>query len=552
MLISGPSGSGKTTLLKQLKLEIRPAGKREGEIFFYQKPLEQISVKEAAETIGFVFQDPDNQLVLNSVEQELAFALENMGYTEQEMRQRIGEMAHFFGIHHWLDEPIDQLSGGQKQLVNLASVLLLRPKLLLLDEPTAQLDPVAAKEFLQLLGRINEEFSTTMIINEHRIDELFPMASRVIFMEEGRVAYQGSPRSVLRQVWEKGDEGWYAYLPSLSRLYLSCQKKDEKGHKAGAKGSKARVHIPFTVREEKIPLTVKEARRWLSTQWVRLKQECSESMDWFNPEVKPDEVILACQGVSFQYQKKARKILAQLDCQIKRGEIYSILGGNGSGKTTLLKVMLGLIKPQQGKVLYKEKSLSKWKERERIRQLGYVDQEPRLYFIYDTLGECLHRRAEELELSNPEEEIERLLTALGMDRDCLTRHPYDLSGGEQQKAALAMVLLAKPELLLLDEPTKGLDPKAKEELGRLLKDWTKEGLTVVMVSHDLEFVAEYADRCALLFDGRLSRAVSPKEFFRDNYFYTTVIQRVFREWLPQAVTIKDVMEKWPVYESGSI
>lgn len=534
MLICGPSGSGKTTFLQQLKQEIRPAGMMEGEILFYNQELEKLPAKVAAKEIGFVFQDPDNQLVLDSAEQELAFALENMGYTEQEMRKRIGEMAHFFGIHHWLDQPIEKLSGGQKQLINLASVLLLRPKLLLLDEPTAQLDPVAAKEFLQLIGRINEEFSTTIMINEHRIEELFPMASQVLFMEEGKIAYQGSPRSVCQQVWNKNDKQWFPYLPALSQLYLASQATEVNQLK----------------HEEQVPLTVKEGKKWLKAQPVPLKQMSTIAKD--KVKNSRDEIILACQTVSFRYQRKERNILSQLDCQVKTGEIYSILGGNGSGKTTLLKIMLGLIKPQQGKVLYKNKPISKLREQERYRYLGYVDQHPRLYFIYDTLEACLLKRAHQLQLDNPEKEIERLFIRLGIDKNCLTRHPYDLSGGEQQKAALAMVLLAKPELLLLDEPTKGIDPETKQELGRLLREWVEEGLTVIMVSHDLEFVAEYADRCTLLFDGQLSRAVCPAEFFGDNYFYTTVIQRVFREWFPTALTARDVIEQWPVCRNGSI
>lgn len=516
------------------------------------------------EEIGMVFQDPENQIVMDTVSQELAFALENIGCSPSDMSRRIGEMVQFFGIEAWFHSSIQELSGGQKQILNLASVLLLKPKLLLLDEPTSQLDPVAAKEFLQLVKRINEEFSTTIVISEHRLPELFPYANQVMLMAEGGIIYQGGPRQFIHEIWKEQDHlqqhSYSHYIPRLSNVYLKTTPQSKT--------------LP-----ERIPLTVKEGRRWISEEgheldFEELKRFPSHSTDLSGRRGSEQEstTIFSCEDVFFQYTRDGRRILNGLHAQIAENEIVAILGGNGTGKSTLLKLLLGLLKPQKGRVLLRDEPILKIKEKVRFQQVGFLDQNPKLYFVHDTVEQVLAARALQLSMAGMDRDeekgrgrlrdekkskslaafwtmregsvernegavcgdhnvsqrdrVDRLIERLQIPRSCMERHPYDLSGGEQQKLALALVLMAKPSVLLLDEPTKGLDPYAKVLLGELLTELKQQQMSIVVVSHDLEFVEEHATQCSLLFDGTLTEVSSPHTFFSGNYFYTTPIHRV--------------------------
>lgn len=522
VLLCGSSGSGKTTLLRQLKREVRPEGNRSGSIYYRGTALEQLDERRSIEEIGMVFQDPDNQIVMNTVWQELTFGMENLGYSTGQMQRRVGELVQFFGMEEWLHLPIHELSGGQKQLVNLASVMTLRPRVLLLDEPTAQLDPIAAKEFIQLLSRINEEFSLTIIISEHRIEEVVPHATQLVMLNQGQIAYLGTPDQVMKQIWKDEDALFLPYLPSISQLYLGIEKVND-----------ARA----------VPMSVKEGRRWLAGKQEQRQsagKSLSESVRVDGEQVEP---LLTCKELYFTYDKNAPLVLKRLSLSIHEGEFFALLGANGSGKSTLLQQIAGAHKPQRGDILYAGKSLLRKSTVERSRMIGYVAQNPMLYFTRDTVREQLMDRLRRLGEHSSIEKLNELVARFDVE-SIMDKHPFDISGGQQQKIALMLVLLADPKLLLLDEPTKGLDPISKHRLAELLEMIRAGGTTIVMVSHDIEFAASYASRCGLLFNGAMVAVEDTRSFLQSNYFYTTTIHRTVGDVLPEAITVKDVWEQW--------
>lgn len=518
ILLCGPSGSGKSTLLRLLKREVRPHGKIEGELFLDGCSFMEVPAKQMAQEIGMVFQDPENQIVMDRVMEELVFGLENLGYSTEDMRKRIAEMVHFFGLEGWLERKTFELSGGQKQLVNLAAVLLLHPRILLLDEPTAQLDPVAASEFMTMLRRMNEEFGLTVIIAEHRLEELFSLADRVMVLEKGKKIYDAPSREVVSQLAKHPSSQIYPYLPSPARLYLEHSQKPAS---------------------ESIPLTVKEGRKWISTL-----KGTSVPTQSFQEDLTNKKPLLALKGIDFQYEKETRPILDQLSLSVYEGEWLSVVGANGSGKSTLLKVMAGLQKPQRGAVIFNGKKLKKPIPSE----IAFLPQNPKLFFLQDTVKTELEAIIDKHQIQHGREKMEQLMEMFQLT-PIKDRHPYDLSGGEMQKAALAGVMLMNPRLLLIDEPTKGLDPEAKLQLGKLLKNLRANGVTIVMVTHDIEFAAQYSTRCAMLFQGEVTITAPTKTFFQGNTFYTTVANRISRGGrVPEVLTVEEAREKWRFLE----
>lgn len=523
ILLCGPTGCGKTTLLRQLKKEIAPIGTSLGSVYFDKKELESVPSLITAKEIGMVFQDPENQIVTSTVWHELAFSLENFNCPTFEIRKKVAEMASFFGIEDWLDLSVHELSGGQKQLVNLASILLLQPRLLLLDEPTAQLDPIAAREFLQMIHRINQEFNTTVVIIEHRLEEVFSIVDRVIILEEGKIKLNDTPQQVIKQI-DKNDT-YFQYLPEITKLFLLSDKN----------------HLWH----DKVPVTVREGRKWLSKQKANrfLIEETG------NPAIEKNECprlqILECKDLFFRYERSGKMVLEGIRYGMPKGLFSAIIGGNGAGKSTLLRILAGIEKPRRGKVLLDGKPLHKINVEERYKKIGYLSQNPLALFTQDTVREEL---AVAEGLFNGEIQKDALSETIAFFEleKLLHKHPYDLSGGERQKLALACVLLKKPEILLIDEPTKGLDPILKLDVGRLLKDLQQKGISILMVTHDIEFAARYADYCSLLFAGSIVAEGTTKEMFSDNYFYTTAINRLVRGNLPQALNYEDVLKAWDV------
>lgn len=510
--LAGNSGSGKTTLLRQLKRELWPVGNRSGEIMFAGQPLETLPQALSAQKIGMVFQNPDNQLVMDTVIQELAFSLENIGETSANIQKRIAELVSFLGFQDLLYASVHDLSGGQKQIVNLASVLILQPALLLLDEPTAQLDPIATKEFISLLQRVHDELGMTVIISEHQLDDILPLSNQLWLMDDGEITYQGPVADGLAAIWAQ--PALREFVPDVPRVFLQ-------------NGLMAPTDIAA------LPLTVVSGQQRIDQQKWQLTHHKRELA------INNRPTILKAQQVSFQYEKNDPYVLEQLDLAVRTGDWLAIVGKNGTGKSTLLQLLIGLLQPRHGEIKLQGKKISKWAPADLFKTVGYLSQTPTDHFSYDSVRQEFVERARQLKRVAPEQVADEMLTKLGLQM-LAERNPQDASGGEQQLIALGIVLLAQPQLLLLDEPTKGLDPIRKRALGELLTRLQAEGLTLIMASHDMAFSARFTSRCALLFDGTIVAADEPYAFFAHNFFYTTTINRMLRKQLPEALNWEEV------------
>lgn len=516
ILLCGKSGSGKTTLLRHLKTVLSPHGSRTGTVRLDSTPLEEIGLRQQAEKIGFVMQNPDDQIVTDKVWHELAFGLENLGMEQSLMRLRVAEMASFFGIQDWFHREISQLSGGQKQLVNLAAIMTMQPEILILDEPTSQLDPIAAADFLNTLKKINRELGTTILITEHRTEDIFPAADRVIVMEQGCITADGDPRTVARRLYESGSQMFPA-LPAPVRIFYG----------ADAQGT--------------CPLTVREGRNWLTSQFPTPPRISAPEAETPFPAGKIP--ALEIREGWFRYERTSPDVLKGLSFSVPQGALYAIVGGNGSGKSTTLKTACGICKLYRGSVRVFGKPLQAYRGRLFDGCLSMLPQDPKCIFVKQTVLDDLK------EMSSDREKIQETAQLCQIDH-LLHAHPADLSGGEMQRAALAKVLLTQPKLLLLDEPTKGLDSFFKQAFASILRQLCREGMTVVMVSHDVEFCAEYADVVGMFFDGQLLASNTPRKFFGSNSFYTTSAGRMSRSTFHNAVTAGDVISLLKQNEAG--
>lgn len=515
IVLCGKSGCGKSTLLKQLKKNLIPYGKLEGDVLYCGEPVADLEDRRSVMEIGFVQQNPDNQIVTDKVWHELAFGLESLGLSNAAIKRRVAEMASYFDIQGWFRKSVNELSGGQKQLLNLASIMAMQPKLLILDEPTSQLDPIAASEFLRTVYKINRDLGTTVIISEHRLEEIFPMADKVMVMDQGKVIAFAEPAQIgefLSGVGDQDRHPMFYGLPSVMRIFsdvcptLNC------------------------------PLTIREGRLCLEEMLGEKEVEMSAEAEIHHADISPKDdftvkPVISMKDVWFKYNKESGDVLRGLNLKVEEGQWYCLLGGNGVGKSTTLKVISGILNPQRGSVKADRTKLS------------MLPQNPQALFTEITVEEELLEALYYIKISDAEKidlvndmlllmEIEHLRKA----------NPYDLSGGEQQRLALGKILLLKPKLLLLDEPTKGLDPFFKRTLASILRKLVEDGVTLFMVSHDVEFCAEYADCCAMFFDGDIVSVGKPKEFFSGNSFYTTTANKIIREWQRDAITCEEVSE----------
>lgn len=495
--LCGATGSGKSTLLRMLKREITPAGEKNGEILFYKTPLESLSPYDSARKIGFVRQRAEHQTVTDKVWHELAFGPESLKLPQGVIRRRVAEISGYFGIESWFERDISELSGGQLQLLNLAAVMIMEPELLILDEPTARLDPIAAADFISVLLRLNRELSLTILAAEHRLEDILPVSSRLMAMENGRIAAFGDVRTTAQKlcIQHKIPED----MPTAVRFYSLFDIKTP------------------------CPITVREGAEFIRQHF----KNKNRTLDY--PEYLPEKTAaLEFSAVGFRYTREGADILKNLSFTVYTGEIFCILGGNGSGKTTLLETAAGLNRPVCGKIRVFGKKISEYKDGALYQKcLALLPQDVQTVFLKNTVREELGGAS--------------LPFAFDMER-LAQKHPYDLSGGEQQLAALAKILSRKPRLLLLDEPTSGLDAEAKRTLSSILKNLKKSGVSVVIVTHDAEFAACCADRCALFFRGEILSSDVPQKFFSENSFYTTAASRMTRGYYDNAVTVEDAQK----------
>lgn len=518
VVVCGKSGCGKTTLLRLLKRELAPHGERRGSVLYKGVPDADLDERTAACDIGYVMQNPDNQLVTDKVWHELSFGLENMGVEQGVIRRRVGEMASFFGIDGFFREETAKLSGGQKQLLNLASIMVMAPSVLILDEPTSQLDPIAAADFIAMLQKINRELGLTILLVEHRLEEVFPIADKVLVLDEGKRLLYDGPREVGRLLKETAPRhGMLRGLPTAVRLYNGLESTAP------------------------CPLTVREGRDFLSeVVAVAPPVQVQPAPPPATPAGPP---AVEVKNAWFRYEKELPDVLTGAALRVHGGQVTAVLGGNGAGKTTLLKVISAQEKAYRGSVRVLGKKLKEYKGNDLYRHtLALLPQNPQTLFLKNTVREDYDEMGKVMEYSK--ERRESMLCAvaekLGITH-LLGRHPYDLSGGEQQKVALGKVLLLQPRVLLLDEPTKGIDADSKHRLGGILAGLKEEGLAVLMVTHDVEFAAENADRCTMLFDGQVNGEETPEGFFSGNQFYTTAANRMARHLFPRAITCGGVL-----------
>ena len=603
IVLCGKSGCGKSTLLKHLKKTQIPYGVFEGSVTYCGEEVAELEQRKSVAEIGFVQQNPDHQIVTDKVWHELAFGLESLGLDRMTIRRRVAEMASYFDIQTWFRKDVSALSGGQKQLLNLASIMAMQPTLLVLDEPTSQLDPIAASDFLRTLQKINRDFGTTILLSEHRLEEAFSMADRVMVMDQGKIFAYDKPRRIAHllaggsesQSTEDDDLMCESESQSTEDAHLMCESESQTAHYDMLPGDTGRhpmfYGLPAVMKihqeaggEDESPLTIREGRLWLGSKMAGKNLEAGlvasgapegkvhlgDGQFGTSSAGRPDEVrsrlngskkngliqkaagmnqkdqgfrlkgrkksaeeaqaILTLREVWFRYEKNLPDVLQDCSIRVPKGSLYCVLGGNGVGKSTALKVIAGVLKPQRGKVSVEGR-------------MALLPQNPQALFteitVEDELLEALY-----YEEKSDEEKVRLVLDMMKrLEMEHLRKaHPYDLSGGEQQRLALGKVLLLDPDLLLLDEPTKGLDPFFKIRLAQILKELTQAGKTLFMVSHDIEFCAEYADRCAMFFDGGIISDGTPREFFSGNSFYTTAANKMARDYFPEAITWREVVE----------
>lgn len=508
--LCGKSGCGKSTFLRSLKPVLAPYGQREGKIYFDGKDIDTLSQRQQCEEIGFVLQDPDSQIVTDKVWHELAFGLESLGLKTSEIRERVAEIAAFLGIQEWFHKDVDELSGGQKQLLNLASVMVMQPKLLILDEPTSLLDPISAREFLGAVSRLNRELGITVILSEHRLEEAFAMSDRVIVLEDGKIIANSDPKTVGAILRNTNNDMFFA-LPSPMRVCSAVETGTE------------------------LPLTIREGRAWLAdfTERKGTSDVPTEECEMRTSETPAVELS----DIWFRYEKNLPDTIKGLSAKIYKGEIFAILGGNGSGKTTTLSLISGILKASRGKII-----ISRNGEDNSPARIGHLPQNPQAIFVKETVREDLYEALDFSPLTQNEKDTKvSEISTLCLLAPLLDRHPYDLSGGEQQRLALAKVLLTNPQILLLDEPTKGLDAHFKITLAQIMNKLKENGIAIVLVSHDIEFCAENASRCAMFFDGTIISESDPHSFFSGKSFYTTAANKMSRGIIDNAILDTDII-----------
>lgn len=538
VVLCGKSGCGKSTLLRQLKTSLAPHGEKTGIIRYMGRGLDTLDKRTQSAEIGYVLQNPDNQIVTDKVWHELAFGLESLGYDTPTIRLRVAEMASYFGIHEWFLKKVSELSGGQKQLLNLASVMAMHPGLLILDEPTSQLDPIAASDFLETVRKINRDVGTTVILTEHRLEDVIPWADRVYVMDEGEIIACGTPEETGKELKNRNHD-MFLSMPTPMQIYAGVDSTLE------------------------CPLTVSRGRRWLQEEMSlrnripdRTQPETGENRKEKakQKEKQKEKVIpeIRLRDVWFRYERELPDVVKGASLDVFKGEIFALVGGNGTGKSTMMSLIARIRYPYRGKIWLEGREINRYSDDELYHGfLGMLPQNPQSLFVKKTVRDDLYemidgkkeRKSSAYPIDMKKSDAVAGIAALTKLEHLMDRHPYDLSGGEQQRLALAKILLLRPRILLMDEPTKGMDNHFKRELGEILKTLTKRGITVLMISHDVEFCAQYADRTGLFFQGAIVTSEASKDFFAGNSFYTTAANRMVRRYFPNAVTVDDVIEE---------
>ena len=463
LVVCGASGSGKSTLLRCLK--------------------------EEHPEFALVLQNPSNQIVTDKVFHELAFGMENQGISPEKMKHAIAETATYFGIEDWMERDTFRLSGGEKQILNLASVIMMDPGVILLDEPTAQLDPMAAQTFLNMVRRLNSELGITVILVEQRLEEVLSLCDRMMVLREGKIAACDTVERVFEKICGSPEDSreFLSYMPSFIRLFHH-----------------------YSEDKSWCPKNIRECRKWFLEQNIHCRKLEETGVEPGNlPESK-----IRCDNIFFRYGKKEKDVLKEVCFEAYPGRIYGIAGGNGSGKSTFLKILAGAEHPYHGKVHCQGK-------------IAYLPQEPKYMFLEDRICDII--------------KTDKAVCKFGLS-EILDRHPYDVSGGQMQRVAMAYLYEKEGDIYLFDEPTKGLDPEWKQHFRVWLSELAREGKTVIVVSHDVEFAANACEYMSMCFDTQISKPMRTGEFFKDHLFYTTAVHRIVRDRYPDIVTERFLYE----------
>ncbi len=477
ILVTGPSGCGKSSLCRCLNGLIPHfyGGKIAGRVEVQGLDVTKHSTKELATMVGMVFQDPENQLIAMDVEREIAFGLENLAFSRDVIAKRMEESLDTLGIPHLRYRQVHELSGGEKQKVAIASVLALHPDILVLDEPTSELDPKGAEEVLSIVERLNDELGITVVLIEHRLDRVVHLVDRMIVLDGGSIVADGNPRDVLDRI-ETAKVG--VGVPPIIRVVQGLRAK---GLSVGD-----------------IPLTVKEARSMLDGVFRDVDKSALSRV-----ETAKGKPIVDIERLWYVYAEGPTAV-KNISLKIFEGEFIAVMGRNASGKTTLVKHINGLLKPTKGQVIVDGIDTRKATIAELAQEVGFVFQNPNDHLFADTVEEEIAFTLKNLGYEGKEaaSRVDDMLEMFKL-KDYRRQYPRSLSGGERQRVALASVLAAHPKVLILDEPTRGMEHRLKGELMRFVKDYRDRGNAVILVTHDVETVAEHADRVILLSEGSI-------------------------------------------------
>ena len=546
VLVAGGSGSGKSSLARALAglLPDFYGGRFGGRIYFKGQDLRKMDRRRLAREVGMVFQDPEKQLVMTTVEAEIAFGLENLGLPEKEMFRRAAEVMSFLDLAKIRKEALVNLSGGEKQKVVLGAVLAMQPQVLICDEPTSQLDPVAAEDFLNLAKRLNEEMGITVVLIEQRLDRCFHLADRVLFMENGRILKDAPPEQAARWARQRG----FPFTPPVTRFFAilgsgSVPVTIKEGRKqlrlylnGGAFSGVARPG-PASGETGREPADSRRPEKQERNKGFSGPKETPFGAGKKTDGEKPPLVEL--RNVWFVYPN-GKEALQEVSLQVRGGEFAAVLGENGAGKSTLLKVMAGLLKPTRGKILPDKRDGRPVAEKNKGGQVAFLAQNPNDYLFQDTVEDELLFTLNNFGL--PDDGIvNELLETLQLSR-YRRANPRDLSSGERLRVALASVLVTRPRLILLDEPTRGVDCRLKEELGGILQTLAAKGAAVLLVTHDVEFAAEYASRVIMMFAGRVINDGSKLEVLEKSLFFSTQMGKLCRGFATGVTTIKEALD----------
>lgn len=487
ILIVGPSGCGKSTLIRLLNRVIPDyyGGTIEGEVYIKGKDIEFLDKKQLVESVGMVYQHPEKQIILQDVEREIAFGLENFNTDINTMKRNVSEVISLLGLNKIRDKQTTEISGGEKQRVAIASVVSMDPEIIVFDEPISQLDPISAEEVLNSIKKLNRDLGKTIILVEQRLDKCFHMADRIIFMERGEIIGEGTPKNIPENITKK------YHIPTITYIFK------EAGFK-------------------KLPTTVKEGRDIIKNcEFEDLKEE----------KLNFKEVIMEVEKLNFEYER-GYKILKDLSFKLHKGEIMTVMGENGAGKSTLFKIIAGMINKYKGKIFIDNKNIKSSKLKERIKKIGYLSQNPNNYFgrktVFEEVAYTLKNIGE-----YEEERVNQVMEILNINH-LKDKNPRDLSGGEKQRVAIACTLITDPEILILDEPTRGMDAEAKENLGGIIKSLAEGGKSIVIITHDSDFAGNHSHSIMLMFNGEIVANGSAMDILNNSMYYSPQISKIFK------------------------